>query len=198
MGYFPSFIYEPSDDTYQTLDVALALLKITNKYTHIIEIGSGSGYIIINIAKRHSQFRRLIATDINCSAARETVKNAAKDGLMNIDAVCCNLMDCVRPLKGSLVIFNTPYLMCSDDELASGDPVYVSICRNYRGDILIDVLEMVKLGCCDFVLTIDRDGLETITSLLEGVKPRYLLDILYNKHMFFEDVITVHLTNSAQ
>ncbi|KUO93398.1 MAG: hypothetical protein RXQ94_02575 [Caldivirga sp.] len=196
MAYFPDFIYRPSDDTYQTLNVVLAFLRISkHQYEYFIEVGSGSGYIIVNVAKLHgSHFKRLIATDLNCTAAKETAKYASDEGLNNVDSVCCNLVDCLRPLGGSLIVFNTPYLMCSEDELSSGDPAYVSICRNYRGDVLIGVINIIKSGCCEFILTVSGDGLEFMESSLRSFKPLYFIDIIGNTHMMFEDVATIHLT----
>ncbi|ABW01293.1 methyltransferase [Caldivirga maquilingensis] len=193
IGYFPNFTYTPSDDTYQTLNVTLTLLKLRSRYDYFIEVGSGSGYIIINVARSFNSFKRLIATDVNCTAVRETIKHAEDEGL-HIDAVCCNLTDCLRSLNNSLIVFNTPYLTCSDDELNSGDPAYVSICRNYRGDVLVDLLNVIKTGCCEFILTISGDGLEYLISLIRSIRPLYFIDLLFNSHMFFEDTVTVHLT----
>ncbi|WP_291764853.1 hypothetical protein [Caldivirga sp. UBA161] len=192
MGYFPNFTYSPSDDTHQTLNVTLALLKLRSRYDYFIEVGSGSGYIIINVAKRFNSFKKLIATDINCTAVRETIKRAEDEGIY-IDAACCNLTDCLRSLSNSLIVFNTPYLTCSNDELSSGDPAYVSICRNYRGDVLADLFNIIKTGCCEFILTVSGDGLEFLSSLIRGIEPLYFIDALFNSHMFFEDVVTLHL-----
>ena len=134
-----------------------------------------------------------MATDFNCTAVRETIKHAEDEGL-HIDAACCNLTDCLRSLNGSLIVFNTPYLTCSYDELSSGDPAYVSICRNYRGDVLLDLLKVIKTGCCEFILTVSDDGLEYLTSLIRGIRPLYFIDVLFNSHMFFENTVTLHLT----
>ena len=192
ISYFPDFIYTPSDDTYQTLNVTLAVLKLRNKYDYFIEVGSGSGYIIVNVAKRFTSFKRLIATDVNCTAVKETIKRAEDEGLY-IDAVCCNLIDCLRGFSNSLIVFNTPYLTCSSDELSSGDPAYAAICRNYRGDVLASILNIIKTGCCEFILTISGDGLEYLLSSIRSIKPLYFIDVVFNSHMFFEDVVSVHL-----
>ena len=196
MVYFLDFIYRPSDDTYQTLNVTLALLKISShRYEYFVEVGSGSGYVIVNVAKQHGTlFKRFIATDLNCTAAKETARYANEEGLNYVDSVCCNLVDCLRPLNNSLIVFNTPYLICSEDELSSGDPAYMSICRNYRGDVLMDVINIIKTGCCEFVLTVSGDGLEFVESSLRSFKPLYFIDIIGNTHMLFEDVATIHLT----
>ncbi|WP_292000019.1 hypothetical protein [Caldivirga sp.] len=193
MGYFPNFTYRPSDDTYQTLNVTLTVLKLRSGYDYFIEIGSGSGYIITNVAKEFTSFRRFIATDVNCTAVKETTRYAEDEGV-DVDAVCCNLADCLRNISNSIIVFNTPYLTCSNGELSISDPAYVSICRNYRGDVLTGVVNIIKTGCCEFILTVGNDGLEYLLSSIRGIRPLYFIDVLFNSHMFFEDVITVHLT----
>ncbi len=107
------FVYPPSDDSAQTLDVSLSILRsICEKKGEIslVEVGSGSGYVIGQLVeemvKINCRYKALIGIDINPHAARLT--SLASD---SIDSIRSDLLSSLRPMKVDLVIFNLPYLL---------------------------------------------------------------------------------------
>lgn len=94
-------VYPPREDTYLLLDAALQELKPGD---HVLEVGCGSGYIAAGLA----EYARVLATDINPHAVRETRTRG-------IDVVRSDLL---RGIRGpfDMVLFNPPYLPTSEDE----------------------------------------------------------------------------------
>lgn len=187
-SYFNGFIYPPSEDSEQTLLVSKTMLKLRGNTSYVVEIGSGSGYVIGSLAKLVTG-PKYIATDIDCSASKATYVNSNR----SVDAICCNLMDCIRGLDNALVVFNTPYLWCGEDELSTGDLAYRAICRNYGGDDILDKLGLSIGGGYGLVVTVTMDGLEHLIEVFKSLGSRPMIDLIYVTHMFFEDVVTAHL-----
>ncbi len=95
-------VYQPAEDTYLLLKVALAEARAG---TQVLEIGCGSGFISQELA---CKVARLIATDINPHA----VRSAKARGIEVIRA------DLFQGIKGKfdLIIFNPPYLPTLPEE----------------------------------------------------------------------------------
>jgi release factor glutamine methyltransferase len=89
-------VYQPAEDTYLLLKIALAEARAG---TQALEIGCGSGFISQELA---CKVARLIATDINPHA----VRSAKARGIEVVRA------DLFLGIKGKfdLIIFNPPYL----------------------------------------------------------------------------------------
>ena len=185
------YIYPPLEDTYQTLDIALLAIRGVNPGT-VIEVGAGSGYVILNLAK--SVLNRgfnFIATDISCAALRYIRGRADVD----LDLVCCSLLSCFRDFKPSLIIFNTPYLHCTPQECSTGDPAYLAICRNCRGDVLVGFINDASRFRSTIVLTLLWGDVDDVAELVKG---SYLISTIKNSHFFFEDVSTIILSPFKQ
>lgn len=94
-------VYPPREDTYLLLDAALQEIHPGD---HVLEVGCGSGYIAAGLA----EYARVLATDINPHAVRET-------RMRGVDVVRSDLL---RGIRGpfDMVLFNPPYLPTSEDE----------------------------------------------------------------------------------
>lgn len=94
-------MYPPREDTYLLLDAALQEIHPGD---HVLEVGCGSGYIAAGLA----EYARVLATDINPHAVRET-------RMRGVDVVRSDLL---RGIRGpfDMVLFNPPYLPTSEDE----------------------------------------------------------------------------------
>jgi len=94
-------IYEPSDDTYLLMDS----LPNNTKGMAVLEVGTGSGIIAEEIAKRGAPF--VLATDVSFEAAL----SAKSRGL---EVVVADLLSALNDRAVfDLVLFNPPYLPSS-------------------------------------------------------------------------------------
>ncbi|HEX7467419.1 MAG TPA: HemK2/MTQ2 family protein methyltransferase [Methanobacterium sp.] len=106
-------VYEPAEDTFLLADN----LQVKRR-SNVLEIGTGTGIIAITAARKA---RMVIATDINPSAIQCATKNIVANKVFNIELRKGDLFDPVKGEKFDLIIFNTPYLPTSEDELTDDD-----------------------------------------------------------------------------
>ena len=86
-------VYPPSEDSYLLLD-SLEL----NEKDIVLEVGSGSGVITIDLLKRVS---RVVSIDIAMSAVRNTMENIRRHGLGHVGAVIqTDLISAISPDAG--------------------------------------------------------------------------------------------------
>jgi release factor glutamine methyltransferase len=99
-------VYEPAEDTFLLLKVALAEAKVSDR---VLEVGCGMGLISRGLAPK---VRAVLATDINPHA----VKAVQKYGIQVVRA------DLFQGIKGKfdMIIFNPPYLPTSEEEKTAG------------------------------------------------------------------------------
>ncbi len=100
----------------EALNVFMILRNIIKtKKIHILEIGTGSGCIIISLLKNLSNFKSRIsgiATDTSKKALRIARQNAKSHQVMNkIKFLQGNLMEPAKHKKIDILIANLPYLM---------------------------------------------------------------------------------------
>ena len=103
-----SDVYPPSADTFLLLD------SIETKPTDILlEVGCGSGYIIVNLCER---VEKSIALDISQAAVKNTIENIKRNRLRHrCDVIQSDLFSAFSTqFKFSLIIFNPPYLPQDD------------------------------------------------------------------------------------
>jgi methylase of polypeptide subunit release factors len=88
----------------------------------LVEIGSGSGIVILTVMQDRRDFH--LAVDINYDAAHMTRENAKLNGDDNLQVICGDLSSAIRRegLPG-IVIFNPPYLP-EDQEVDPYSPKY--------------------------------------------------------------------------
>ncbi len=103
----------PRIETEQIIDIATDFLRKNNDYSTIIDVGTGSGCIIISLAKilcKKNDFK-FIATDTSIEALKVANRNCVlhkvneKVSLRNK-----NLVEGVALKSGTLIIANLPYI----------------------------------------------------------------------------------------
>ena len=109
----PKDVYDPAEDSF--LLVENITIPANSK---VLEIGSGTGYVSLLLAKKFSQ-AEYFCLDINPSAVITTKKNA----LMNKLPLIVLASDLFSSLKLSrlfdIILFNSPYLPISEEGLLS-------------------------------------------------------------------------------
>ncbi len=107
----PEDVYDPAEDSFL---LAENVLDLNNE--KVLEIGSGSGYVSIFLAKNFPN-ADFFCVDINPKAAIITKKNA-KQNLVNLEVVNSDLFTSFLKMKKSpyfdIVLFNSPYLPVTD------------------------------------------------------------------------------------
>ncbi|MDH5401660.1 MAG: methyltransferase [Candidatus Heimdallarchaeota archaeon] len=111
--YLSDNTYTPREDSFLMYDCILEYFTGTNQ--PIVEIGTGSGFTIIQVCSKWTNLTN-IATDISLDACLLTLKNAKTNRIDNLHIVRTDL--CLPFRKGdhlSTVIFNPPYLPADPD-----------------------------------------------------------------------------------
>lgn len=113
------YVYEPAEDSFLLLDAIEADLPILidKKPLICLEIGSGSGVVITALAKVLPN-SVCYATDINPKAAKIT-QETAKCNSANVEILNMDLTNGFQPHHIDLLIFNPPYVVTPNEELAA-------------------------------------------------------------------------------
>lgn len=118
--YLHQKVYEPKEDSFLMLDTVIKEEWDTNG---VIEVGSGTGYIILMLASKYNE-QTMFTVDITYHAAKLSHQNARINQLSNVLVICGDLTTAFR--RNSLpriCIFNPPYLP-GDPILDLETPVY--------------------------------------------------------------------------
>lgn len=102
----------PRIETEQLVDIAIRLIK-ENSYSKVFDIGTGTGCIIISLAKEiDNRENRIsfIATDISTHALDIAKQNASNLKVKNINFKSENLINKFWLSNESLIIANLPYI----------------------------------------------------------------------------------------
>jgi release factor glutamine methyltransferase len=169
------YIYESAEDSFLLADAAL---KEAEPGIHILEIGTGSGFVsavlLANLKDIH-----LLATEINPHAARCAKANGIKPE---------------KPEKRfDLILFNPPYLPTSKDEKVPGWLNYAfdgGISGRETLDMFLDeVKDYLKPGGKILVLISSITGLEAVKEKMKGMG--FKVDIVERKKVSFEELMVV-------
>ena len=115
----------PRIDSEFLIDVLFKKKIVLN---NVLELGTGSGAIIISLLKETLNIRA-IATDISYEAIYMAKKNAIINGVENkVQFICCNWLDSFVNLDFDLIIANPPYIKSEDiyelePEVKNYDPI---------------------------------------------------------------------------
>jgi release factor glutamine methyltransferase len=100
----------PRPESELLVDEALKYLK-TTKNPNIVDIGTGTGCLILSIAKNYVGEANWLATDLSSPALKIAQTNARKIGSKNkVKFLKSNLLNKVPAQKFDLIIANLPYL----------------------------------------------------------------------------------------
>ncbi|MHA1531744.1 MAG: HemK2/MTQ2 family protein methyltransferase [Candidatus Heimdallarchaeota archaeon] len=108
----PSDVYDPAEDSFL---LAENVRDLTNE--KVLEVGSGSGYVSLYLAKKFPRVE-FFCVEINQIAANTTKKNA-KQNAINLEVICSDLFSSLLANENDLqffdiVMFNSPYLPVKD------------------------------------------------------------------------------------
>ncbi len=108
----PSEVYDPAEDSFL---LAENVHDLTNE--KVLEVGSGSGYVSLYLAKKFPR-ADFFCVEINHIAANATKKNA-KQNSVNLEVLCSDLFTSLHAKENNLqffdiVLFNSPYLPVKD------------------------------------------------------------------------------------
>jgi release factor glutamine methyltransferase len=106
-------VYEPAEDTF-----LFAENPQVERRDHILEIGTGTGLIAIIVSR---QCRTVTATDVNPQAIDCAVKNIITNKAYNVKLKQGDLFEPVQNEKFDLILFNTPYLPTSEEEMVDDE-----------------------------------------------------------------------------
>jgi len=106
----PHGVYTPFAQNSSTYFLANAL-KAQNPGTppSILEIGTGSGGVILSLAKHFGPSGRYMATDI-CQKAIDAAILNAKNNNLNVDIVKSDLLDNLEDIDFKIITFNIPLM----------------------------------------------------------------------------------------
>lgn len=102
----------PRPETEQLVELVTENIRQikTSKKLRIVDVGTGSGAIIISLAKAFPRRKiEFIATDISADALNVARKNALSNNLTNIRFCNCSLIDKVEG-KIDMIVANLPYI----------------------------------------------------------------------------------------
>ena len=105
----------PRPETELLVDVVLEYLKGKEGKT-IVDVGTGSGCIIITLCKLLGKIHRYVGTDISSIALKVAEKNRRIHGCREVEFVKTDLLKGVKP-PISVVVSNPPYVPVGDARL---------------------------------------------------------------------------------
>ena len=172
----PEGVYAPSEDTY--------LLEDAIDYVgqRSLDMGTGSGYIALKLAKR---CKNVLGADIDPVAIRAAMQNAEKNGIDNAKFVESDLFSSISG-KFDTITFNTPYI--EEVDRVDGDNVWSSgPCGNRVVDRFIEgLLSHMREGSCAYILVSSgnrpKDMIERLSAL--GLEA----SIKASRRLFFESL----------
>ncbi len=104
-------VYPPAEDTWLLLNAAVGYANRLRPRL-VIDVGSGTGAVYIGVGLSRVVYGVLI--DVSPCAAVCSLLNVKRLNLL-ADVVQCDNASCIRVPRGSLVVYNTPYLPSSDE-----------------------------------------------------------------------------------
>ncbi|MHA1185633.1 MAG: HemK2/MTQ2 family protein methyltransferase [Candidatus Heimdallarchaeota archaeon] len=109
----PKDVYDPAEDSFLLVENV-----VIPDNSRVLEIGPGSGYVSLFLAKKYSQ-AEYFCIDINPIATITTKKNAQVNKL-SLHVICANLFSTLKISSDfDVILFNSPYLPVSEEGLLS-------------------------------------------------------------------------------
>ena len=101
----------PRPETELLVELALQETRNKKRKTTIIDVGTGSGNIIISLAKNLKEKNNYIAIDISKDALKIARQNAKLNSVVDkIKFVHGSLLEKIKDMNDSIIIANLPYL----------------------------------------------------------------------------------------
>ncbi|MHA1753978.1 MAG: HemK2/MTQ2 family protein methyltransferase [Candidatus Odinarchaeia archaeon] len=185
--YIPEDVYPPSEDSFLLFENIRY-----SKTDEVLEIGTGSGFIIIQIA---SQVKKAVATDINPKAIEAVVFNSKINNVENLidfrHGYLFNPID--KGEKFTLIIFNPPYLPTNNTDKVSG-----LINSSWDGGVNgRNIIDKFIDGCDKFLK--DNGRVLLLQSSLSGINETiekfnnngFTSKVINRRRFFFEELVVI-------
>ena len=181
-----NLVYEPAEDSFLLTDAALIEAK---PGMHILEIGTGSGFVSAVLLANLKDIR-LIATEINPHAVRCAKMNG-------VEVIRTDLFKGLKPRHPEtlfdLILFNPPYLPTSREEKVPGWLNYAfdggTSGRDTLNHFLDEVKNYLKPGGEILVLISSITGLEAVKGKME--KLGFAVEVVARKKVSFEELMVI-------
>jgi len=160
----PENVYDPAEDSFLLAENVNISAK--NK---VLEIGSGSGYVSLLLAKKYPT-AEYFCLDLNPIASITTKKNAQLNNL-SLNVISSDLFSSLKISRVfDIILFNSPYLPIYEDGLLSkawsGGLGGLEIVRNY----LERLDEYLKLNGSSYLVISSKTDLKELDRLLTDLK----------------------------
>ena len=184
--YFRDFILHLNDFNFiprSDSELVIEILKTKRIYPNkVLDLGTGSGAIIISVLKSFERAKGL-ATDISY----ESIYMAKKNAILNkvnkrLNFICCNWLDAFANIEFDLIISNPPYIETRvieslDPEVKTYDPMLaldggIDGLKAYR-----DILSGLKLASRKSTLILFEMGHDQADSLAKIMRSKGLKNI---------------------
>ncbi len=173
------FTLIPRPDSETLIELVLEKFCDKNKELKILEIGSGSGCLIITLLKLYKNSKAL-AIDISPEAYDITKKNANYHNVENrLKLLISNLFEKIENEKFDLIISNPPYIVRSEIENLQEEVKYHEPLLALDGGVDgLDFYRQIALNARDFL---EKNG----TIILEiGLNQEKEVIEIFNKNNF--------------
>jgi len=179
-------VYEPAEDSFLLADAAL---EEAEPGMHVLEIGTGSGFVSA-VLRTNVKGIRVLATEINPSAVRCAKANG-------VEVIRTDLFRGLIPgspkTSFDLILFNPPYLPTSEEEKVPGWLNYAfdgGISGRETLDRFLDeVGNYLKPGGKILVLISSITGLEAVAKKMK--KLGFEIGVVRRKKVSFEELMVV-------
>lgn len=168
----------PRDETEILVNKAYEILKNINTKIDVLDIGTGSGCISIELAKKlKNKNVEILATDVSPNALMVALDNANRfDVIRKVIFRKSDIYSKIRPIeKFDLIVSNPPYIPISEKENLQDEV------KNFDPDIAL--------------FASDAKGIEFYKKIIEGAKP-FLKDngflafeLGINQSIFIKDIL---------
>ncbi len=176
-------VYAPREDSFLTVEGVEKNIDAVSK-DGMVEVGVGSGYVIINIRK-YCDSGIFVGTDINFNAARQARTNAIKHGA-DVHVICCSF---TQPFRRNglprIYVFNPPYLP-SDPEVdvnLTDDELTALIGGEKGTEVMEDFLKELPSPSVAFCIV---SSLATTLEDLERSLKRWSITVVAERSFSFE------------
>ncbi len=185
-----SGVYPPSEDT------ALLLRGIPTRGGLALEVGTGSGAVAIELAKKGWT---VIATDINPLASRNALENVRGEGLEGrVQVLAADLLKFLRAgSKIGLVVFNAPYVPCIEAPRSIYDLSWHGglggrdVIEEFLGEIERYELEV------DCILLV-QSSISDVDGSLEALRGMgYSAEVVDEEPGFFEEIVLMRAVRES-
>lgn len=171
-------VYNPSDDSY-------LLLKVTevSPGEKLLDMGTGTGLVALHAAKAGA---RATAVDISPHAVECARRNALRNNL-DVEVVRSDLFESVKGVY-DVITFNPPYLPEENkpsnwmERTWSGGQDGAEVVVRFLQDAW---RHLAPQGRIYIILS----SFGSIRTVLRVAKERYRMDVVEEKHMFFESIL---------